>query len=479
MNESLDQMTVNGGDVPAKDTFGVHNPATGRVFAQAPDCSPEQLDEALRAASDAFPLWREDIGARRAALLAAADRIEESAGDLAPLLTLEQGKPLADAHFEVMLTAMSLRATAALDVPREVIRDDETELIEVLHQPMGVVAVITPWNFPLTLAAVKCGPVLLAGNTVVLKPSPFTPLSTLALGVILRDVLPPGVLNVVSGRDPLGARLAEHPVPRKISFTGSTATGKRVAAAAAYDLKRLTLELGGNDAAILLDDVDLDAHADSLFWAAFVNCGQVCAAMKRLYVPRARYTEVVDALADRARSVKVGDGMLPDVQMGPLAIAPQFARVQELVSEALAGGATAAAGGGRLDGDGYFFAPTILRDIEDGARVVDEEQFGPVLPVIAYDDVEEALARANGTQYGLDGSVWSADADRAATLAARLECGTSWVNTHSMPTQGVPMGGHKWSGLGVEGALAGLLSSTETKVLHVVRGGNGTGIALS
>lgn len=470
MSEQNQPMTVGGKDVHSVDTFGVHNPATGRVFAQAPDCSPAQLDDAVQAAADAFPLWRDDIDARRSALLAAAARIEESAEELATLLTLEQGKPVADARFEVMVTAMTLRGTAALDVPKEVIRDDDEERIEVLHQPMGVVAAITPWNVPLIQAAMKCAPALLAGNTVVLKPSPFTPLSSLALGVVLRDVLPPGVLNVISGPDPLGAQLAEHPLVRKVTFTGSVATGKHVAASAAPDLKRITLELGGNDAGILLDDVDLDAMADKLFWGAFVNCGQICMALKRLYVPRARYTEVVDALADRARSVEVGDGMLPGVQMGPLATAPQFARVQELVSDALAGGATAAAGGRRLDGDGYFFAPTILRDLEDGVRVVDEEQFGPVLPVIPYDDVKEAVARANGTHFGLDGSVWSADPERAATVAARLECGTSWVNTHGIPAPGVPISGHKWSGLGVAGGLAGLLSYTETKVLHVVRG---------
>jgi len=470
VSEQSHPMTVGGKDVHTVDTFGVCNPATGRVFAQAPDCSPAQLDEAVQAAADAFPLWRDDIGARRGALLAAAARIEESAQELATLLTMEQGKPLADAHFEVMVTAMTLRGTAALDLPREVIRDDDEERIEVLHQPMGVVAAITPWNVPLIQAAMKFAPALLAGNTVVLKPSPFTPLSSLALGVVLRDALPPGVLNVVSGQDPLGAQLAAHPTVRKVSFTGSVAAGKHVAASAAPDLKRITLELGGNDAGILLDDFDLDVHADKLFWGAFVNCGQICAALKRLYVPRARYTEVVDALADRARSVEVGDGMLPDVRMGPLATAPQFARVQELVSDALAGGAIAAAGGRRLDGDGYFFAPTILRDLEDGVRVVDEEQFGPVLPVIPYDDIDDAVARANRTHFGLDGSVWSADPERAAAVAARLECGTSWVNTHAMPAPGVPFSGHKWSGLGVAGGLAGLLSYTETKVLHVVRG---------
>ncbi|WP_245567485.1 aldehyde dehydrogenase family protein [Nocardia vinacea] len=462
-------MTVNGKDVHTSDTFGVENPATGRVFAQAPDCSPAQLDDALQAATDAFPRWREDIATRRTALLAAAARIEEVAEEIAPLLTLEQGKPLPDARFELQVVALSLRSTAALDVPQQVISDDDAQRIELLAQPMGVVALITPWNFPLGLAALKLAPALLAGNTVVLKPSPYTPLSSLALGVALRDVLPPGVFNVITGRDPLGARLVVHPVPRKVSFTGSIATGKRVALAAVSDLKRLTLELGGNDAAILLDDIDLDLYADPIFWAAFANNGQLCVAIKRLYVPRARYAEVVDAMADRARSVKVADGMSPGAQLGPLATGPQFARVQELVAEALANGATAAAGGRPLDGDGYFFAPTILRDLDAGVRVVDEEQFGPVLPVMPYDDVEDALARANATCYGLNGSVWSADPERAAALATRLECGTSWVNTHGALRPDVPMGGHKLSGLGVEGGLPGLLSFTQAKVLHIMR----------
>jgi acyl-CoA reductase-like NAD-dependent aldehyde dehydrogenase len=463
-------MVIDGKAVAPTETFGVINPATGKVFAHAPDCSPEQLDHAMRAAAAAFPGWQIDMELRRHALLAAAEAIEDAAGELAPLLTAEQGKPLADARFEVGLTAAGLRHTAELDLPREILQDDQHTRIEVGHGPMGVIAAITPWNFPLGLATLKIGPALLAGNTVVLKPSPFTPLSTLALGEIVQDLFPPGVLNVISGRDPLGAQMTEHPVPRKISFTGSVATGKRVAAAAAPDLKRLTLELGGNDAAILLEDVDLDAFADRLLWGALVNCGQICLAIKRIYAPRARYAEVVEALTDRARSIVVGDGMAPDTQLGPLNNAPLFARVRDLLAGAVTQGATAAGGGGPEAGDGYFFRPTILSGAVEGMRIVDEEQFGPVLPVIAYDDVEDALVRANASRFGLGGSVWSADLERATAVARRLECGTSWINAHAVPSPMAPIGGHKWSGMGIEGGLPGLLEFTEIKVLHTMKG---------
>ncbi|MEV4257116.1 aldehyde dehydrogenase family protein, partial [Spirillospora sp. NPDC049652] len=336
-------------------------------------------------------------------------------------------------------------------------------------RPLGVVAAITPWNFPLLLAAWKLGPALLAGNTVVLKPSPYTPLSSLLLGEALRDVLPPGVLNVVSGGDELGAWMTAHPVPRKISFTGSVTTGKRVAASAAPDLKRVTLELGGNDPAILLDDVDPAAVAAKLFGAAFTNNGQVCSAVKRVYAPEAIYDDVVEALAARAREAKVGDGAAEGVEYGPINNRPQYERVSELVADAIAGGAKAAAGGRPMDRPGYFFEPTILAGAEDGTRIVDEEQFGPALPVIAYRDLDEAVARANGTHFGLSGSVWGGDADRAAEVAGRLECGTSWVNTHLALAPHQPFGGFKWSGVGVENGPWGLSGFTELQVIHRAR----------
>ena len=463
-------MTIDGQAVPAEQTFGVINPATGEVFAQAPECTREQLDAALESAHKAQLSWKTDAAARTEALLAAADAVDAAAKELGPLLTAEQGKPVAQAVGEAKGVALWLRHFAKLDLPREVIQDDERVFAEVVRRPIGVVAAITPWNFPLSMAAWKFAPALRAGNTVVVKPSPYTPLATLRLGEVLRDALPPGVLNIVSGSDELGRWMTAHPLVRKISFTGSVATGKKVAAAAAPDLKRVTLELGGNDPAIVLDDVDTEKVAEKLFWSAFRNSGQVCIAVKRVYVPERLHDDLVDALAAKARAAKVDDGMAEGTDLGPINNKPQFERVSELVSDALSNGATAVAGGGPLDRPGYFFAPTVLTGVSDGTRIVDEEQFGPALPVIPYRDVDDALARANATQFGLGGSVWSADPDRAADVAERLETGTAWVNTHAALAPHQPFGGAKWSGIGVENGSWGLLGYTEIQVVHRSKG---------
>jgi acyl-CoA reductase-like NAD-dependent aldehyde dehydrogenase len=346
----------------------------------------------------------------------------------------------------------------------------------VVRRPLGVVAAITPWNFPLTLAFWKIAPALLAGNTMVLKPSPFTPLSTLKVAELLRDVLPPGVLNVVSGGDELGAWMTSHPMPRKISFTGSIETGKKVAASAAPDLKRVTLELGGNDPAIVLDDADPATVAKAIFAGAFNNNGQVCSAIKRVYVPEALYDDVVDALAVHAKAVKVGDGTDPESKLGPINNAPQFERVKELVADAISQGARAVTGGHAMDRPGYFFEPTILAGLSDGTRIVDEEQFGPALPVISYRDLGDAVDRANATHFGLSGSVWSADPDRAASVAAELECGTAWINTHLALSPQQPFGGFKWSGVGVENGPWGLAEFTEFQAVHRSKAKDGLNI---
>ncbi|MFF4116454.1 aldehyde dehydrogenase family protein [Streptomyces sp. NPDC001714] len=461
-------MTIGGEGVTSTGTFGVVNPATGEVWAEAPDCSPGQLDEALGAARDAQPGWAADQAARRTALHAAADLLMARVADIAPVLTAEQGKPLKEAAEEVFGFGYWLKYFADLELPREILQDDASAFVEVVRRPVGVVAAITPWNFPLVLASWKVAPALLAGNTVVLKPSPYTPLATLKAGELLAEVLPPGVLNVVSGGDELGARLTEHEIPRKISFTGSVATGKTIAAAVAPDLKRITLELGGNDPAILLDDIDPESVADRLFTAAFANNGQVCAAVKRVYAPRSLYPRVVEALAERARRANVGDGTQEGVELGPVNNRRQLERVTGLAEQARAGGARLLAGSAPT-GAGFFFPPTIVDGAVDGAPVVDEEQFGPVLPVVPYTDVDDALDRANGTKYGLSGSVWGADPDRAAAVAARLECGTAWVNTHFALGPHQPFGGHKWSGVGTENGLWGHHSFTELQVLHRAR----------
>ncbi|MGW6769653.1 aldehyde dehydrogenase family protein [Streptomyces sp. NPDC055037] len=460
------RMSINGRSVPAERTFDVIDPATGEVFAQAPDCTPEQLDQAMTAAAAAFPAWRRDENARRDLLRLAAARLQQEAPAIAALLTSEQGKPLQEAHTEVYAAAWWLTYYADLEVAREVVQDTTEGFAEVVRRPLGVVAAITPWNVPLTLAMWKLAPALRAGNTVVVKPSPYTPLSTLAMGEIFQEVFPAGVVNVVSGLEPLGALMTSHPVPRKISFTGSTPTGKLIAAAAAPDLKRLTLELGGNDPAIILDDADPAAIADELFWGAFQNSGQICLAVKRVYAPRSLQPALVEALAERAKRVRVGRGTDENVEMGPLNNLPQYERVKELVTDALSHGATAAAGGHPLDGPGYFYAPTILTDVSDGMRIVDEEQFGPALPVLAYDRVEDALASANASPYGLTASVWSADVERAMALATELECGMVSVNAHGSGARpDLPFGGAKWSGIGVENGIWGLHSFSEPQTL--------------
>jgi acyl-CoA reductase-like NAD-dependent aldehyde dehydrogenase len=463
-------MTIGGDRVDAPARFGVVNPATGKVFAEAPECSREQLDAAMAAARSAASSWSADEDARRSALRAAAQALLDARDRMAPVLSAEQGKPLKAAAYEITEAARWLSYSADLPLARTVLQDDETGYAELVHRPLGVVAAITPWNFPILLAGWKLGPALLAGNTVVLKPSPFTPLSTLLIGEVLAPVLPPGVLNVVSGGDELGAWMTGHPAVRKISFTGSVPTGKAVAAAAAPDLKRFTLELGGNDAAIVLDDADPAAVERGLFWGAFINNGQICAGIKRIYVPEKLHDDLVDALAQRARKVRVGPGTEQGVQLGPIQNRPQFDRVGGLVADALAHGARAATGGKPMDRDGYFFEPTILTGAAEGTRIVDEEQFGPAVPVIAYRDLDDAVARANDTNYGLSGSVWSPDTDRAAAVAARLDCGTAFVNDHLTLQPYLPFGGAKWSGMGVENGPWGLHEFTALQVLYRSRG---------
>ena len=460
-------MTIDGNSVAADATFGVINPATGKVFAQAPECSRAQLDAAMESASRAFRPWSRDLPARRKALLACGAAVQARLGELAPILTQEQGKPLAKASEELIGAAVWFQYTASLEIPVEVLQDDANARIEVRRRPYGVVGAITPWNFPVLLAVWKIAPALLAGNTIVLKPSPFTPLSTLKLGEILREALPPGVINIVSGNDALGAWITSHPAVRKISFTGSVATGKKVAAAAAPDLKRVTLELGGNDAAIVLDDANPKQVAEKLFWGAFSNSGQICSAIKRLYVHESIYEPVVDAMAAIAKGVKVGDGMQPDTLLGPLNNKMQYDRVNELIEDARRAGGSLVTGGASAGGEGYFIAPTLVTGLSEGARLVDEEQFGPALPILPYRSIDDAVERANATMYGLSGSVWSANVDRAAEVAGQLECGTAWVNQHLAIVPSAPFGGAKWSGIGVENGPWGLLGFTELQTVNI------------
>lgn len=460
------EMTIGGRAVAAAGSFSVRNPATGDQLALAPECTREQLDLAMGAGQQAQPGWQADAPARRRGLSALADAIEADLPQLALVITREQGKPLRESRSEVQDAVSDLRYFAGLEITPEQIGGGP-HAVSVLRRPVGTVAAITPWNFPLGTVIAKVAPGLAAGCTMIVKPSPFTPLAALRLGELARDILPAGVLNVVSGSDEVGAWMTAHPVPRMVSFTGSIATGKRIAAGAAPDLKRVTLELGGNDPAIVLDDVNVGDVADGVYDNAFANCGQVCVAVKRVYVPERLHADFVEALAARARSAKLGDGQYEDTELGPLCNQMQFDRVSDLVSDARRQGAQVAAGGRPAGGPGYFFEPTVLSGVGDDCRIVAEEQFGPAIPVLPYRDLPDAVRRANDTHFGLGASVWTSDPERGAALAPSVESGTVWVNTHQAAVPGQPFGGLKWSGMGVEGGPWGLEAFTDLQVVHV------------
>jgi acyl-CoA reductase-like NAD-dependent aldehyde dehydrogenase len=462
-------MTVDGQAVTSPGTLKVINPATGEVFAEVPDCTREQLDVAMESAKRAFGTWKDDYGRRRAVMYACAEALEANADELGRLATMEQGMPLAAGVAGVHGAARNFRWYADLEIPRVTVQDDAAAHIEIVRRPIGVIAAIKPWNVPIGMAVNTIAPAFRAGCTVVLKPSPYTPVVTVRMGEILRDLVPAGVLSIVSGGNELGQWMTEHPVPRGVSFTGSIATGKKVNVAAAADLKRVLLELGGNDAAIVLPDADPVDVAEKLFWPAFRNSGQICMAVKRVFVPEELQARVVGALAAKARSVKVGNGLDEGTELGPINNEPQFERVKGLVAEAIEQGAVAAAGGHPIEGDGYFFEPTILTNLAEGTRIVDEEQFGPALPVLTYRTVPEAIERANATNYGLGASVWSSDPLRAAEVAEKLEAGTVWVNTHMQLTHDAPFTGMKWSGLGSEMGLWSIYAYTDPQTVYRTR----------
>lgn len=463
------KLLINGKLVAGAKSMDVINPATEEVVASCSRASEAQLNEAVAAAKAAFPAWSATpIADRKKVLNAIADAIEANAADLARLLTQEQGKPIGDATGEVYGTAAFFRYFTMLDMPVKVIEDSEGKRVEAHRRPLGVIGAIVPWNFPLILMAFKLPPALLAGNTVVLKPAPTTPLTSLKLGELIADIVPAGVVNIVADANDLGAALTAHPDVRKISFTGSTATGAKVMAGAAGLLKRITLELGGNDAGIVLDDVNPKEAAPKLFQSAFQNSGQVCIAMKRLYVHESIYDEMCDELAAIANSTIVGDGLKQGTQLGPLQNRMQFDKVKELIEDSKKHGKVIA-GGDTPEEKGYFIRPTIVRDITDGSRLVDEEQFGPVLPVIKYSDADDAVARANASPYGLGGSIWSSDPARAYALAEKLDSGTVWINKHADLAPNIPFGGARMSGLGTELGEEGLAEFTQLKIVNMAK----------
>lgn len=461
-------MTIGGRSVKTADHEDVINPANGEVFASAPLCSPSQIDEAVDAARNAFPSWASTpIADRQALIRDYAQVLRDNIEVLATTLTLEQGKPLPNAESEINGGIAFMESYCQLLLDPEILRDTDEQYVELRRSPLGVVAAITAWNYPALLALWKIGPALVAGNTLVLKPAPSTPLTTLKLGELAQKVFPAGVLNVINGDGEVGSELVKHPDIRKIAFTGSTATGKKIMEKAGPTLKRLTLELGGNDAGIVLPDVDVAAVADDIFWAKFSNCGQVCAALKRLFIHDSIYDALIAELVKVAQGTKIGDGFDDGVVVGPVQNKMQHEKLAAMVAEAKDKGATLLHVGDIPEGNGFWFPITLLGDVPADADVVKEEAFGPILTVHRYSDPEEALARANATSYGLGASVWAGDVETGAALAERMEAGTTWVNQHPAMGPDIPFGGIKCSGLGVEGARWGLEEYTNVHVVNV------------
>ena len=463
------KLLINGQMVKGDKTLDVINPATGLVFTTVSRASQSQAEDAVQAAKAAFPAWAETpIQARQAKIIELADAIHENREELAHLLTEEQGKPLAESLGEMDWTEGYLRHYATLTLEPKIIQDDADFHIEVRRNPLGVVAGIVPWNFPVLVACWKLGPALVAGNTIVIKPAPTTPATTLKFGELCQKIFPAGVVNIIADDNDLGAFLTSHPDVAKVTFTGSCATGQRVMQSSAATLKRLTLELGGNDAAIVLGDVDVKQTAVQIYGGAFLNAGQVCLAVKRAYVPESIYDEFCQALVECAKDAVVGDGFNQGTTMGPIQNKMQYDKLQGILEQAGKDGRILT--GGVMAGQaGYFIEPTIVADVKAGDDIVDEEQFGPILPVIKYSDVADVIREVNSSDIGLGGSIWSADITRAGTIAGQIQSGTVWVNQHINIGPHIPMAGYKSSGIGVEQSTEGLTEFTQIQVINIAK----------
>lgn len=443
--------------------------ATRETIGYAPIHTVADLDAAIAAARAAQPAWAALGHAERSRILnEIADDIEANAEELAIILSREQGKPLdgPNARFEVGACAVWTRSAADTVLEPEVVFEAGESRSEVHFDPLGVVGAIGPWNWPMMISVWQIAPSLRMGNAVVVKPSEYTPLSVLALVEVFNRHLPEGLLTVISGDREVGAAIAGHTGLDKIMFTGSTATGRKIVESSAHNLARLTLELGGNDAGIILPGTDVAAIAENLFWGIFLNTGQTCAALKRLYVHDSQYDEVVDALAGLANAMPMGNGLTGGNVLGPLQNEKQYDIVAGLVEDARSRGARIVTGGEPAPEHGpLFYRTTIVADIDDGARLVDEEQFGPVIPVVRYSDVDDAVRRANDSTQGLGASVWSSDPDAAVEVAKRVQAGTVWINQHGAINPNVPFGGIKSSGYGQEFGVAGLKAVAAPKVI--------------
>ena len=460
---------INGEMIETGEWLDVVNPANEDVIGQVPACGQDELDKAVAAARAAFKTWRKTpIDERRAAIMAISGAIKENADELFRLLTSEQGKPHNQAQQEIYGAAAMSAAQSTLSLEDEINEDSDARLSRTRRVPVGVVGGIVPWNFPVMMAIQKIVPAMLSGCTIILKPSPFTPLTTLRIAELIADKVPAGVVNIITGEDDLGPMITAHPDIDKITFTGSTATGKKIMEGASADLKRITLELGGNDASIVLPDADPKKVAEQLFWSSFSNAGQICIAAKRVYIHEDIYDELSAAIVEYAKNVKVGDGAQQGTGVGPIQNKKQYERVLELIEDAKDKGYKFLLGGDKdPSGTGYFVPLTILDNPPEDARIVAEEQFGPVMPLMKFKTEDEVIAKANNSEYGLAGAVWTANPDKGVEIAEQLETGTVWVNEFLHLSPFAPFGGHKQSGFGAEYGKEGLKEFTYPQVITV------------
>ncbi len=461
---------IDGELITSEQTFAVKNPATGELLGHAPISSMADVERAVQSAKAAQPSWAaKPDEERKALLMGVANVLTENTPYLAEWITKEQGKPMAGpgSMFEMQACVGWTQVPASLDLPVEVVFEDDTRRDEMHRKPIGVVGAIAPWNWPLMIAIWQIVPALRAGNTVVIKPSEYTTLGTLEMVRLMNTVLPPGVLNSIAGDGGVGASLVANQDVDKIMFTGSEKTARKIIQASGGNMARLTLECGGNDPAVILPGTDIESKAGDLFWGAFINMGQTCACAKRLYVHEDDYDKVVRALDAVAGQMLMGNGMEEGIVLGPVQNEMQYNKVKELVEDAKANGAKVIRGGAPMEGAGYFYPITLVGDIDNGSRLVDEEQFGPVLPIIRYKTVAEAIQKANDTETGLGASVWGDDPAEAAKVASKIESGTVWVNQHGAIHPMVPFGGVKNSGYGVEFGVEGLKAVTQPQIISM------------
>ena len=472
---------INGGhtEFPQLDRMTIVDPSNGEEVDTVPAGGGAEVDQAVRSAYEAFPAWRDTPASKRGEIVGeAAQAVLAATEDLAPLLTAEQGKPLREARLEIRRFVHTLEHYVGLakNIRGGYVPDLDVDAYGmIVRRPLGVIGAIVPWNFPTTLLGNKLGPALITGNTVVAKPADTTPLTTLWVAEIMHEAgLPAGVFNVVTGTGPeAGQALAEHPLVRKIAFTGSTPTGKKLMAIAAGDLKHTTLELGGSDPMIVCDDANLDRAASAASVGRFFNCGQACLAVKRVFVFESVADEFIEKLAGKVKKLKVGPGTAEGVMLGPLHSPQQRDLLEEQVGDAVDSGAEVLHGAKRLVDNGLskgnFYEPTLLVEPARDSKVATEEVFGPALPVWRVGDMEEALAQANSSIFGLGSSVWTADLNRASDAAERLEAGYTWINSPQIVYDELPFGGWKQSGHGKEHGIEALDYYTETKAVVVRR----------